>query len=223
MAYTNAQLLRQLIGDRGTPQRDVASGDAASTEFYIASPPIAGNSQIVKVAGTQLTEVASAPTSVQYTFDDESGRTIFGAAPASGTENIEWTYLSVEVVDADIVEALRQYGLTDSAEAATGLPVAIVQAAILIAESQAAHYATHISYSADGESIDESGIADRWRMQASLLKEKVLIPLTTTSGTLQSMPVTRIDGYSDDIKGRDVQVTSTNSRRKYYGYPDRIP
>ena len=226
MASTNAQLLRQVVGDGGVHTRDVANGDGASTEFYLTAPPVAGNSQIIKVGGTTYTEVASAPGATQYTFDDLSGQVIFGAAPGIGTANIVAVYRAVEVPDADIVEALRQYGLVETDPAATGMPVAVLQAALLVCESRAAYYATHVDHSIDGQSISEGSIADRWEKRAAALREKILSPLTAAaiSGGIQSMPLIRIDGYNtEEVSTRDVSSTAQNPRRRFYGEQDRIP
>ena len=224
MVYTNAQLLRQITGDRGLAERDVADGNALAVEFYLMAPPVIGNSQLVKVGGATYTEVASGPGANQYTFDDLIGQIIFGVAPGVGTENIVTTYLSCEVPDGDITEALRQYGLTDTVAAEVGMPVAILRAALLICESQAARYATHVNHTIDGQSISEGDIAAKWEARAAALRQKILVPLTTTTGGIESTPLVRIDGYNlEEVSTRDIANTAQNPRRRYYGQQDRLP
>lgn len=220
MAYTNAQLARQMIGDRGATARDTSSGDGTATEFYLSSPPLIDGSQVVTVDGTEQTEVASSPAAGEYTIDNQYGLIAFGSAPGVGSGNIVVRYLAVDVPDEDVAEALRQYGLTATDTADTGLPLAIMRAAIMLCESQAARYAIALDQSTDGQSFTgNSSASDRWRAQADLLRAA----LTKEKTGIAPIPIIRVDGYSDDITSRDVGAADQNPRRRFYGEKDRIP
>jgi hypothetical protein len=215
MAYTNAQLVRREAGDRGVYARDTDSGDGSATEFWLSAPPIVANSQTVKVGGTTYTEVASAPGASQYTLDDDSGRLIFGVAPGSGTDNVEATYRTAELADADVTEALRQFGLTDTAEADTGPVTALLEAAAMLCDWQAAAHAGDVDTKTDGQEFKRSHVSERWIAQAAAIRTR----LQRERG-LVSAAITRVDGYSQDVSSRDVGTTATNPRRNFYGQPD---
>lgn len=215
MSYTNLQLLRRVVGDPGDPVNDLSSGDAVTTIFYISSPPIAANSQAVYVGGALKTEGSD------YTLDDVSGKLIFSSAPASGTNNILVDYTSVRAPDPDLIEALRMYGLTDSATADIGPALAILQAAVEVCEWTARRYSDAVDITTDGQSIARSQIAKAFADRA---KEFRVAVLTGLSG-VTTIPVQRSDGYNAgrDVASNDVFSTGSNPRRRYYGQPDRIP
>ena len=213
MAYTNEQLVRMLVGDVGLYARDVTDGDGASTEFYLTTPPALGASAAVYVDGVLKTETT------EYTLDDESGRLLLQTAPSADTGNLVVLYRAVQIPDSQVQEACRQYALTPTTTADTGLPEAAIRAAIMLCESMAGQYASVGSVAlGGGGSLGQGGVSDAWARRADDLRSR----LNSKSG-LTSQPVTRVDGYSDDRKATDVNITGTNPRRRYYGEPDRIP
>lgn len=220
MSHTNLQLLRLLIGDSGIAARDSTSGDGAATVFYLASPPIVGDSQVITVAATTYTEVAATPGANQYTLDDKTGKVTFGVAPGIGTDNIVASYLAAEATDADLTAALEAYSLTASAIADTGPSDALLDAASLAATFMAARAASApASISVDGQTITRRTPAE-W----SALAQQLQTGGGTGVGTLNSTPLVRIDGYNDtDATTRDIAATTVNPRRRYYGEEDRIP
>ncbi len=215
MSYTNAQVLRLEIGDSGIPARDVASGDDTATLFYLSAPPILALSDAVTISGVAKTR------NTDYTIDNFAGAVTFPTAPVTASSNIVVTYKAVQVADEDVTEALRQYGLTDSATAAIGRTTAILQAALLICDSQAARWAGVGDVETDGTSIKQGGNSAKWLAKAAALRAV----LASASG-ITSVPITRIDGYNiDEVTTQDVQTTATNPRRRYYnvGGLDRLP
>jgi hypothetical protein len=225
MAYSNAELVRREVGDRGLVARDTDSGDGVATEYWLSTPPVMAGSQIVKVGGTTYSEVASAPGANQYTLDDETGRLIFGVAPAVGTDNIEAVYRTGEITDGDVEEALHQRGLVAATAADVGPAAALLEAAALLADWQAAAHAGDVNSKIDGQDIDRSKIFDRWTARAAAIRARLedLLVSTGVAGAIVSAPITRVDAYSDDLSSRDVGVTTQNPRRKYYGAVDKIP
>lgn len=220
MALTNAELVRREAGDSGTFIRDVASGDASTTIFYLSAAPLIGNSQVITVGGAARTEVTAAPGATEYTLDDVTGKVTFGAAPGAGTDNIVSTYKSVEVPDADIEEACRQYGLTASATAEVDMPVAVLNAAILVCEWRASATAGEFDFETDGQKFDRGSVAGAWARRAEELRARA-----RRRYGLTSTQTTRIDGYArrGEYAGREYSSTATNPRRQFYGEEDAIP
>lgn len=215
MPYTNAQLVRREAGDRGLYARDTDSGDGSAKEFWLSTPPVLADSQTVKVGGTTYTEVASAPGANQYTLDDESGRLVFGVAPASSTDNIEVVYRMGEIPDGDVTEALRMFGLSGTATADTGPTSTLLEAAAMLCDWQAAAHAGDVDTKTDGTEFKRSHVAASWAARATAIR----VRLQRTVGIV-SAPITRVDGYSDDVSSRDIGSTQTNPRRDFYGQPD---
>jgi len=200
MAYTNAAFVRMLTGDSGIPGRDVTSGDAVSREFYLSTVPILADASAVYVGGTLKTEGGAA----DYTLDDVTGRLYFAVAPAAVTGNVVVIYLAVQFRDGDVAEACRQEGLDATLTASTGEPAAAHRAAVMLCLSKAAELATTNA----GESAAWAARADALRLRASTL------------GGLTAGATKREDGYSQDRKATDVQVSGVNPRRRYYGSED---
>lgn len=220
MALTNAQLLREFAGDPGQLVRQYLSGDGSATTFYLKSPPLLGDLTAITVGGSLRTEVALAPGATEYTLDDASGRLTFGAAPATGTDNIVASYYSVEMPDATVAEALRMQGLSATATADTGPAATLLTAAALACDIMAARtVARPASISVDGQTISRRSASD-WHALSQQLRTET----SSTSHGLSSLPLVRIDGYNtNDTSTRDISSTGANPRRNYYGDPDRLP
>ncbi|MFH0980640.1 MAG: hypothetical protein V2A79_03765 [Planctomycetota bacterium] len=213
MAYTNAQMLRLEIGDSGIAVRDVADGDDTAKVFYLSAPPVLALSDSVTVGGVSKTRTTD------YTIDNFAGAVTFLAAPAAGSANVVVVYTAVQVADEDVTEALRQYGLTAASTADIGRITAMLQAALLICDSQAARWAGVGDVTTDGTSIGQGGNSAKWLAKAAALRAT----LASASG-ITSVPIVRIDGYNvDEVTTQDVQTTATNPRRRFYGEPDAIP
>lgn len=217
MSYTNAQLLRRLVGDPGEPVYDVMSGDSATTVFYLSSPPIATDNVSISVGGTAMNETTD------YTLDRLSGRLAFVGIPASGTDNIAADYRSVAVPDDDITEACRIYGLTGSATADTGPAVALLRAAAQVCDWRASFYASAADIATDGQSIGRGKLADNWAARAASIRKS----LATERTGVVTVPILREDGYNASLEVTSDEVFSTgvNPRRRYYGVDgiDRLP
>jgi len=192
-----------LTGDTGLSARDVTSGDAATRDFYLSTIPVLGTSAAVYVGGTLKTEGGAA----DYTLDDRTGRLYFAVAPPSATSNVVVTYFAVQIPDDDVAEACRQEGLDATLTAATGEPAAAYRAAVMLCLSKAAELATTNA----AESAAWGARADALRLRASTL------------GGMTAGATKREDGYSQDVKATDVQVSGANPRRRYYGEEDRLP
>jgi hypothetical protein len=220
MTFTNAELVRQLAGDSGTPTRDAISADGSTLTYYLFAPPIIGNSQVVYVNDSPLTEVPSAPAGGQYAIDDETGRVSFGTAPTVGTDNVVVTYKAARLVDAAVTEACRQYGLTSTATADTGRSPDALLAAALCCDWLAAMTAADFDFETDGQSFKRGSISKSYADRAVALRAEA----RTQSG-ITSVPVTRIDGYSSkgEYTSRDYSTTAANPRRQFYGEEDEIP
>jgi hypothetical protein len=221
MSYTYAQLVRAACGDPGIVTRDVASGDATSTEFYLAAVPIMANSQSVTVGGVARTEVAATPGATEYTLDDETGRIVFGAAPGSGTDNIVVIYRAVRLTDAAVAEACRQFGLDSTVTAGTGPEAAVYNSAAFLCEWMAAFSADDFDFDADGQSYKKGSTSARWQALAERNQKQA-----RRAGGLVSIPVTRLDGYTrrGEYTTRDIGATSAqNPRRQFYGEQDDLP
>ncbi len=220
MALTNAELIRREVGDGGTFIRDVASGDAGTTVFYLSTVPILPDSNFITVNGATQTEVSANPVGGQYTLDDDSGKVVFGAAPGAGTDNIVSTYKGVAVPQTDIDEACRQYGLTSTATAETDMPAAVLEAAALVCDWRASAVANEFDFDTDGQSFKRGSLAGAWAARADAIRAR----LRRRFGIV-STPVTRLDGYTvrGEYDSRSTTGTSVNPRRQFYGEPDRIP
>lgn len=220
MALTNAQLLRELAGDPGQFVREYLSGDASATLFYLKGRPLLRDAATITVGGAARTEVASSPGATEYTLDDSTGLVTFGAAPASGTDNIVASYYIVEMPDATVDEAIRLVGLTGSSAADTGPAASLLTAAALACDIMAARtVAKPSSVSVDGQSISRRSAAD-WHALAKELRTAT----ASAARTIVSIPIIRIDGYNiNDASTRDIGATDTNPRRAYYGQEDRLP
>ena len=201
MAYTNALFVRMLTGDSGVAARDVTSGTGAAQEFYLSTIPVLGTSAAVYLSGTLKTEGAD------YSLDDRTGRLYFAVAPPAVTGNLVVTYFAVQIPDDDVAEACRQEGLDATAVAATGEPAAAYRAAVMLCLSRAAELATTNA----AESAAWGARADALRLRASTL------------GGMTAGATKREDGYSQDRKATDVQVSGVNPRRRFYGEEDRLP
>jgi hypothetical protein len=212
MAFTNAELVRQEAGDSGFPIRDAASGDGIQTTFFLSSYPIISNSQSVTIGGVAQSET------VNYTINDETGELVFTSAPALGTDNIVITYFGVQIRDAAIVEACRQFGLVSSATADAGPSAAVINAAAMVCNWKASEYANEFDFDTDGQSFKRGALAKQWSDRAEALRARA----AKRTG-LVSVPVTKIDGYSSEYTARDTSGSDTNVRRQYYGEEDRIP
>ncbi len=91
----------------------------------------------------------------------------------------------------------------------------VLLAALRACEAAARQFARAYDFKTDGQEFKRSQQAQAFREMAKDLRARV-----GTSGTL---PVTRVDGYSDDIESQDVLINNQNVRRRYYGQEDRIP
>lgn len=219
MALTNAQLLRELAGDPGQLVRELLSGDGSATAFYLKAPPLRGDDVTVTVGGTLRTEVATTPGATEYTVDDETGLLTFGAAPASGTNNVVVSYYTVDLPDSVVVESLRQLGLTSTDTSDTGPALGMLQAAALACDIMSARHVNDYDISVDGQSLSRGQMAENWRKRAETIRETY----RRTDG-LHSMPIIRVDGYNrDDVSTQDIDGSASNPRRRYYGEQDRIP
>ena len=219
MALTNAQLLRELAGDPGQLVREILSGDGAATAFYLKSPPLLGDATIITVGGVVYTESAAAPGATEFTVNDATGLVTFGAAPASGTDNIVASYYTVDLPDSIVEEALRQQGLTHTATSDAGPATALMQAAALACDMMSARHTNDYDISVDGQSLSRGQMAENWRKRAETIRETY----RRTDG-LHSMPVIRVDAYnSTDASTQDIDSLTVNPRRRYYGEEDRMP
>lgn len=220
MALTNAQLLREFAGDPGLLVRELLSGDASALTFYLKSPPLLGDATVVTVGGAARTEVAAAPGATEYTLNDATGQLTFGAAPASGTDNVVASYYSVEMPDATVTEALRLVGLVAATAADTGPTTGLLQAAAIACDFMAARtVARPSSISVDGQTISRRSATD-WHALAEELRTSTL----STSRALRSMAIIRVDGFNrDDSSTQDIAAVNDRPRQNYYGEPDRLP
>jgi hypothetical protein len=221
MSFTYAELVRGACGDRGTVTRDVASGDDTSTEFFLAAPPLIGDSQAVTVNGALRTEVAAAPGATEYTLDDETGQIVFGSAPPQGTDNVVVIYKAVRLPDAAVTEACRQFGLDATAISGTGPESAVYNTAAFLCEWMAAETASDYDFDADGQSYKRGTVSARWEAMAE--RNRVF---ARRAGGLTSIPVTRLDGYArrGEYTTRDLgTTTAANPRRQFYGEQDQLP
>ncbi len=216
---TNAELVRLEAGDTGVPTRDVSSGDGASVEFYVSSPPLRADTQVVKVSGVTFTEVPTTPGANEYTLDDEAGRIVFGVAPANAIDNVVVTYHAVSLLDAHVTEALRLYGLTAGATADPGPTAALLHAAALACDWQASRSAGEFDFTTDGQDFKKGSLAHQWGRRAEAIRARA-----RRMGGIVSSETSRIDGYTrrGEHSGREV-ATVASPRRAYYGEQDVIP
>jgi len=219
MSLTNAQLIRLEAGDAGVPVRDVASGDGTSTEFYLSAPPLIADSQVIRVGASVKTEGGD------YTIDDETGQVLFTVAPAAPTPpavgNIVITYKAVAITDTAIAGACAQFGLNPTANAATNIPTAVLEAAAMVCDWRASDSASDFDFDTDGQSFKQGATSGLWTARASALRERLLKQFG-----LVSVATTRIDGYnrrSGEVSTRDIGPTGQNPRRYFYGEQDRMP
>lgn len=215
MPFTNAELVRQEAGDAGVHVRDVSSGDGATQTFFLSTYPIAGNSQSVVVGG-----VAKAETT-DYTINDETGELAFLVAPAQGTDNVVCSYRGVQIKDAAIEEACRQWGLSATATADTGPSGAVLNAAAMVCNWKASEYANDIDFDTDGQSFKAGSRGEVWAKRAEALRLRA-----SRATGLRSIEVTKIDGYSrlgSEPTSREYSGGDQNPRRQFYGEEDRIP
>jgi len=198
----------------------VASGDAATTEFYASVTPLIGNSQTITVGGAARTEVAAAPGATEYTINDESGRIIFGGAPASGTDNIVVAYKGARITDAEVTEAIRQFGLVATDTADVGPQAAVYGIAAWLCDWMASATAGDYDFETDGQSYKRGTVSAAWAARADVNRG-----LSRRAGGLVSVPVTRMDGYArrGEFSTRDIGTSSSNPRRTYYGEQDVLP
>jgi len=214
MSLTNAQLVRLEAGDAGTPVRDVASGDALGTVYYLSVAPLIADSQLVTLNGSAVTETTN------YTLDDETGKLTFLIAPGAGTENIIVTYKGAAIPDGAIAEACRQFGLVASADAAIGAPTAILEAAAMVCDWRASETAQDFDFDTDGQSFKKGSVAAHWADRAAALRVRL-----NKSYGIVSVPLARVDGYNrrGEYTTRDIGGTAQNPRRYFYGEQDRMP
>lgn len=218
MSFTYGQLVRAACGDQGTVTRDVATGDGASVEFYLAAIPLIGDSQSVQVGGAAYSEVPTAPGATEYTLDDETGRLVFGSAPPAVVDNVVVTYKAVQMTDAAVTEACRQFGLVAADPAGTGPESAVYNTAAFLCEWMEAEYASDFDFTADGQSYLRGSVSGRWHALADRNRT-----LARRAGGLTSIPLTRLDGYSrkGEYTTRDIgNTTAQNPRRQFYGEQD---
>lgn len=217
MAFTNAELVRQEAGDSGVHVRDVASGDGISTTFYASTFPILTGSERVIVGGVALVEGAGAG---KYTMDDLTGEVIFGTAPPLATENIVLVYRGVQIKDAAIEEACRQYGLVATATADTGPSAPVLSAAAMVCNWKASEYANEFDFDTDGQSFKMGSRSKMWADRAEALRLRA-----NTNRGLTSIESVKVDGYSEsgEYASREYATSAQNPRRRFYGQPDRIP
>ena len=89
--------VRAEIGDYGMLQSESADGDGTSTIFRLQNPKILEGSMILKISGVTKTE------GTDYTIDEDTGDVTMTTAPASGSDNITFSYKQVNATDADII------------------------------------------------------------------------------------------------------------------------
>lgn len=201
MAYTNAELVRMLLGDSGLAARDVTDGNGTTREFFLSTPPILGLSDQVSIGDTLKTRVAD------YTIDTTSGRLLFAVPVPQGTGNLVAVYKAVQAKDEDVAEACRQETLDPAAIAMPGEPAAAYRAAVMVAYGLASYYA----------GVD-AALSAAWTARAEALSARTTIRTGLVAGAIK-----REDGYSQDRKATDVMIVGENPRRRYYGEPDRVP
>lgn len=111
--------VRRSLGDQPIWLREQQSGDgtngvnsAAAVPFRVGRPPIYDNTTsntplYVTVGGTSQTVISTGtPGTNQVLVNYENGELTFGAAPASGTNNVLWAYQKVKWTDQAILNAL---------------------------------------------------------------------------------------------------------------------
>ena len=217
MAFTNAELVRQEAGDSGVHIRDVASGDAAATTFYLSSYPILGSSESVRVGGVALVEGAGAG---KYVLDDLTGEITFGSVPGVGTDNIVIIYKGVQIKDAAIEEACRQHGLVAATAANVGPDANVLSAAAMVCNWKASEAANEFDFDTDGQSFKRGSVAEMWAKRAEALRLRA-----NTGRGIVSIQSVKIDGYTrlGEYASRDITGTDENPRRAFYGERDEVP
>lgn len=212
MTYTNLELVRRTIGDRGQPARDTASGDGATFDFYLSAEAILAGA-IVQVDQATLDE------GTDYTLDTEQCHLAFDTPPAAGADNIVVLYRSVELSDGDVTEALRQVGLVADDDADVGPTAALLRASAMLADWVASKLAYQYDIQIDGQSLSRSQAATAWAARATALLERA-----RRAGGFQPIAIIKIDGYNyNEVSGRDILSTNQNVRRRFYGQEDRLP
>lgn len=83
------------------------------------------------------------------------------------------------------------------------------------AEAAAFKFARAYDISTGAEQLRRSQVMAAFRELAKDLRAR--------RNSIQTLVLTKIDGYSIDIPADEVQTVSTSPRRHYYGEPDRVP
>jgi len=211
---TNADLVRLEAGDTGTPTRDAADGDGATTEFYVSSAPIRASSALVYVGGTLKTLTSD------YSLDLASGRIVFGTAPVTGTANIVVTYTSVQMSDDDIANACTLAGCASGGTPQQGDKAPIL-AAIYVCQWLASRYAQDYDVTVEGQDLKRSQMHAMYTARADALRTRY-----SATSSIVPIPMRRIDGYEQqDITTREVNESSYDPKRRYFPLtvPDRLP
>ncbi len=68
-----------------------------------------------------------------------------------------------------------------------------------------------------------TGVEALKRSQMCKMFQDLAHALRARRDSIQTLVMTKIDGYSVDIPADEVQTVSTSPRRHFYGEPDRIP
>ena len=93
--------LRTELKDFGKIYKETFDGDGSTLNFPLTHIPIKDDSYTVKVEGVTKTETTD------YTIDKDTGVITFVSAPASGSDNIEVSYQSVQIRDEDYLEIIN--------------------------------------------------------------------------------------------------------------------
>ena len=93
--------IRSELKDFGRLHKEFFDGDNSTLNFILSSVPIKDDSYVVKVGGVTKTETTD------YSLDKDTGLITFVSAPATGTDNIEVSYQSVKLRDADYIELIN--------------------------------------------------------------------------------------------------------------------
>lgn len=210
----NRDLVRSLIGDKGVPMQDVASGDASTTVMFLSAPPVATSGVVVAVASVVKTETTD------YTIDRTNGKVTFVSAPAAAEDNVTIEYRAVKLSDTDIDDILTVYGITAASTVETGPTATLLSAAAEVADAIAADMAERVDTSADGQSLSRSQAGAAYTKVADRLRDRA-----RRAGGIVAIPVIRMDAYNADeeVDDRSTDETGVNPRRRFYGERDRLP
>lgn len=100
----------------------------------------------------------------------------------------------------------------------------IASAALRACYAAMARFARAYDMETDGQAFKRSQMHTAFSEMAAKLEAQGATLTLTAAGSMSTVDVTRVDGFSDDIANQETTATAqTNPRRRYYGDPDRVP